>query len=107
MTAAGPGASHNGGFGGVVKRGVAIASSGFLIVQAVSIIQTLVLGRMLGPAEIGVYTAGSVLMGFVTIASEGTMAQALIQREHDMEDAANTALVATVVTGLLLSLATL
>jgi O-antigen/teichoic acid export membrane protein len=95
------------GLGGVIKRGVAISASGVVIVQVISIVQTLVLGRLLGPVEVGVYTAGSVLMGFVMIVAEGTLSQALIQREHDVEDAATTAFVATALSGLLLSLAAL
>ena len=98
---------HTGGLGRIVRRGVAMAGSGFVVVQGVAFIQMLVIGRMLGPEEIGVYTAGSVLMGFVMIISDGSFSQALIQREHEIEDAANTALVATVATGLVGSLAAL
>jgi PST family polysaccharide transporter len=106
MTTPGP-AAGAGGFSAVVKRGVLLSASGVVIVQAISIVQTLVLGRILGPEEVGVYTAGSVLMGFVMIVAEGTLSQALIQREHDVEDAATTAFVATVASGLLLALAAL
>jgi PST family polysaccharide transporter len=100
-------ATGAGGLSAVVKRGVALSASGVALVQAISIVQTLVLGRILGPEEVGVYTAGSVLMGFVMIVAEGTLSQALIQREHDIEDAATTAFVATVASGLLLALAAL
>jgi O-antigen/teichoic acid export membrane protein len=104
---AGQETSHIGDLGGVVRRGVAMAGSGFVIVKAVAFLQMLVIGRLLGPEEIGVYTAGSVLMGFVMVISDGSFSQAVIQREHDIEDAAETALIVTVVTGLLLSLAAL
>lgn len=98
---------HPGGLARMVKRGMAMAASGVVVVQVVSITQTLIVGRLLGPEQVGVYTAGAVLVGFVLMMTEGTMAHALIQREHDVEDAANTALIATAVNGLLLALATL
>ena len=81
-----------------------MAAIGFVIVQIVAVGQTLVLGRLLGPHEVGVFTAGSVMMPFMAVFFQGALYQALIQREHDVEDAANTVLIVTFVTGLLLAL---
>jgi len=64
-------------------------------------------GRLLGPEEIGVFTAGSVLIGFLVVFAHGALTQALIQRKTVVEDAANTVLVVTFGTGLLGSLAVL
>ena len=90
------------GLSGVVKRGAAMAVIGVVISQAVTVGQTIALGRLLGPSEIGVFTAGSVLVGFFVIFAQGALSQALIHRETEIEDAANTALVVTFVAGLLL-----
>lgn len=89
------------GLSGVLKRGVGYSAVGVLVCQVVVIVQTIVLGRLLGPEEVGVFTAGTVLMGFLLVFSQGTLAQALIKREGDIEDAANTVLAANAATGLL------
>ncbi len=96
-----------GGLSGVLKRGVGYSVIGVATCQIVVVVQTIVLGRLLGPVEVGVYTAGSVLTGFLLVFSQGTLAQALIHRDEDIEDAANTVLVATFATGLLLALGVL
>ena len=93
--------------GGVLKRGATMSAIGLVLAQVATIIQTVVLGRILGPVEVGVFTAGTVLIGFLVTFSQGGLAQALIQRATDVEDAAKTALVATFVTGLLSTLAVL
>ncbi|MDR3664431.1 MAG: oligosaccharide flippase family protein, partial [Mycobacterium sp.] len=90
-----------------LKRGAGMAAIGLVIAQIVTVAQTLVLGRLLGPHEVGVFTAGSVMMGVIGAFALGGLYQALIQREHDIEDAANTALIVTCVTGLLLAVAVL
>ena len=91
----------------VLKRGAGMAAIGLVIVQIVAVAQTLVLGRLLGPHEVGVFTAGTVLTGLMAVFAQGTLSHALIQREHDIEDAANTVLIVTFVTGLLLALGNL
>jgi O-antigen/teichoic acid export membrane protein len=90
------------GLSGVLKRGAAMAAVGVVISQVVTIVQTIALGRILGPAEIGVFTAGSVLVGFFAAFAQGALSQALIHRETDIEDAAHTALIVTFGAGLLL-----
>jgi O-antigen/teichoic acid export membrane protein len=91
----------------VLKRGAGMAAIGVVILQIVTVAQTLVLGRLLGPHEVGIFAAGSVMMGVVAVFAQNTLSHALIQREHDIEDAANTVLIVTFVTGLLLALAVL
>jgi O-antigen/teichoic acid export membrane protein len=91
----------------VLKRGAGMAAIGFVIVQIVTVGQVLVLGRLLGPHEVGVFTAGSVMMPFMAVFAHHALYQALIQRERDVEDAANTVLIVTFVTGLLLGAAAL
>src|SRR5271166_1233549 len=91
----------------VLKRGAGMSAIGLVIAQIVTITQTLVLGRLLGPHEVGIYTAGTVMMGFMAVFAQSTLTQALIQRERDIEDAANTVLIVTFATGLLLAVAVL
>jgi O-antigen/teichoic acid export membrane protein len=93
--------------GGVLKRGAAISAVGVVIAQAATVAQTLVIGRLLGPHEVGVFVAGSVMIGFLQQAVHGSLSQALIQRKTEVEDAANTVLVVSLGTGLLVSLALL
>ncbi|MCW2687440.1 MAG: hypothetical protein JWR37_2330 [Mycobacterium sp.] len=101
MTAIGPDAA-DGGLAGLLKRGAAMAAIGLIISQVVVVVQTIALGRLLGPAEVGVFAAGSVAFGFLMEFAQSAMSQALVQREHDIEDAANTVLVVTFFSGLLL-----
>jgi PST family polysaccharide transporter len=91
----------------VLKRGAAMAAIALVIVQIVTVAQTLVLGRLLGPHEVGIFTAGSMMMAFMTVFAQSTLSQALIQRENDIEDAATTVMIVTFVTGLLLAVAVL
>ena len=84
-----------------------MAAIGMVISQITVVAQTLVLGRLLGPHEVGVFTAGSVMMGVMFMFAQGALYQALIQRERDIEDAANTVLIVGCVTGLLLAVAAL
>ena len=91
----------------VLKRGAGMAAIGLVIVQIVTVAQTLVLARLLGPHEVGIFAAGSVLTGVIAVFAQNTLSHALIQRAHDIEDAANTVLIVTFVTGLLLALAVL
>lgn len=92
---------------GVLKRGAAMAAIGMVTAQTAVVIQTIVVGRLLGPVEVGAFTAGTVLMGFLVEATQGALSGALIQRKTELRDAANTAFVATMATALLLGLAAL
>jgi O-antigen/teichoic acid export membrane protein len=93
-----------GGLSGVLKRGVGYAAIGAVVCQIVVVAQTIALGRLLGPEAVGVYTAGAVLLGFLLTFAQGALAQALVHREGDIENAANTVLVVTCATGLLLGI---
>jgi O-antigen/teichoic acid export membrane protein len=106
MTAIGPGTTNVSGLGSVLKRGAAMSATVLVICQVITVAQTLVLGRLLGPEEVGIFAAGTVAIGVLLVA-HSALAQALIQRERDIEDGANTVLVVTFATGLLLGLAVL
>ena len=90
-----------------VRRGAAISAVTLGLVQVVSLVQTLILARLLSPEEIGLFAAGTVLSGFLIGFSEGGLRGALIQREDRVTDAADTVFWATVGTGGLLAVASL
>jgi O-antigen/teichoic acid export membrane protein len=100
VTDIGPGAAE-GGLGGLLKRGAAMSAIGLVLSQFATLVGAIVLARLLGPAEIGVYTAGFVVIDLLTVFAQSVLAQALVQHERDVEDAANTVLVFSFVTGLL------
>lgn len=101
MTATEPEIADSRPLGSTLKRGAALAAAGLVVCQLITVIQTIVLGRILGPAEVGIFAAGSVAIG-VLLVTHSSLSQALIQRDGDIEDAANTVLVVTFSTGLLL-----
>jgi O-antigen/teichoic acid export membrane protein len=106
VTAIGPGETNVSGLSGMLKRGAAMSATVVVICQVVTVAQTLVLGRLLGPEEVGIFAAGTVAIGVLLVA-HSALAQALIQRARDVEDAANTVLVVSFATGLLLGIAVL
>lgn len=97
----------DGGLTDRLKRGAAMASIGLVSTQVVIVVQTIVLGRVLGPKEVGIFAAGSVVAEFVVVFAQSPLSQALVQRERDIEDAANTVLVVSSVTGLLVGISVL
>ncbi len=94
-----------GGLARTLRRGAVISAGTLIIVQLVALAQTLVLARILTPAEVGIFAAGTVLSSFVLTLSEGGLRSALVQREHGLEDAANTVFWASLCAGLLWALA--
>lgn len=96
-----------GSFAGIVRRGAMISGLTMALTQLISLMSLIWIARLLTPAEVGVYAAGTVLSAFLTSASEGGLRLALVQRENDVEDAADTVFWATAAAGLLGSLAAL
>lgn len=90
-----------------MRRGVTISAGIFAVVQIISFVQIIVLARLLSPEEIGLFAAGTVLTGFVISVSADGLHTALVQREHDIEDTAETVFRAALAAGLLLGLASI
>ena len=82
----------------VVVRGVGIAGAGYLATQALTIAAYLVLARLVTPTEMGEFAAGSLIM-IGALFAEGGMLAALIQRRDRVDEAANTAVIATIAAG--------
>jgi len=91
----------------VVIRGAGLASSGHLLTQLLTFVTFFVLARLLTPHTFGVYAAGSIFIGVGLLVSESGLLAALVRRSDHLEEAASTAFVASIVGGLLLSLAAL
>ena len=75
---------------GAVRRGAKASAVVMIVTQGVSFVQTLILARLLTPAEVGLFAAGTVLAGLLLTFSEGGMRNALVQRERDVAVAAET-----------------
>jgi PST family polysaccharide transporter len=86
-------------------RGASIAGGGFAVTQAISLATYLVLARLLRPADLGAYAAGALLLSLGLVVGESGMTAALIRRRDRLEEAFNTAVVATVGGGLALTVA--
>ncbi|WP_067689345.1 oligosaccharide flippase family protein [Nocardia jejuensis] len=87
---------------------VALASAAALIFsELVSLAQTVALARLLSPAEVGMFAAGTVLTMLLTTFVEGGLRSGLVQREDRVEDAAETVFRASFVNGALVTLGAL
>ena len=87
---------------------VASASAAALIVgELISLVQVIALARLLSPAEVGLFTAGTVLTASLCDFVEGGLRSALVQRGGRIDDAAETVFRATLVSGALLTLGVL
>ena len=92
---------------GKIARVATASAVAQVIGEVVSLLQTIVLARLLGPATIGIFAAGTVLTTFLANFAEGGMRAGLVHRESRLGDAAETVFRGTIVTGLLMSLAAL
>jgi O-antigen/teichoic acid export membrane protein len=92
------------GLTGTVVRGAGAAGVGHAASQALTLGAYLVLARLATPADFGDFAAGSVLVTAGLLFTESGMLAALIHRKDRLEVAANTALVATGLAGVGLSL---
>ena len=85
---------------------VAAASAvALVVVQLVSLGQTIALARLLSPAEVGFFVAGSALSMFFGNFVEGGLRAGLVTRPVDDHDAAKTVFWGTIAVGLLMAVA--
>jgi O-antigen/teichoic acid export membrane protein len=92
------------GLTGTVVRGTALAGTGYALSQALTLASYLVLARLVTPTEFGQFTAGLVLLALAQLYTESGMLSALVYRRDRLEEAAATAVVATVLGGMTVSL---
>jgi PST family polysaccharide transporter len=89
-----------GSLSNTLRRGAAISTGMLFFTQSVSLAQTLILARLLSPAEVGWFAAGTVLSTFLLTFAEGGLSNALVQRDGRLDDAADTVFWATLLTGI-------
>lgn len=89
-----------GSLSNTLRRGAAISTVMLVFTQLVTLGQTLVLARLLSPAEVGWFAAGTVLSTFLLTFAEGGMSNALVQRKDRLDDVAATVFWATLLTGI-------
>lgn len=92
---------------GKIARVAAASAVAQVIGEVVSLLQTIVLARLLGPTTVGIFVAGTVLTTYLANFAEGGMRAGLVHRESRLGDAAETVFRGTIVTGLLMSLGAL
>jgi O-antigen/teichoic acid export membrane protein len=87
-----------------VLRGVGLAGSGYALTQVITLATYLVLARLTSPLAFGQYAEAAVLVGVGLLFTESGMLAALIQRRERIAEAANTALISTLASGIAVSL---
>lgn len=87
-----------------ILKGASFAGTGFVLTQGLYFGFYLLLARLATPEDFGKFAAGSIVVGVGMIVAESGMGVAVIQRRNRLDEAANTALLATVAGGVGLSL---
>lgn len=90
-----------------VVRGAGLAGIGYVLAQVITLGFYLALSRLATPADFGEFAAGALVVSTGLVFAESGMMAALIHRPDRIDEAASTAVVATVVGGLGLSLVAL
>ena len=87
------------GLAGTVLRGAGLGGLGYGASQALTLGIYIVLARLITPDEFGDFAAATVLIGFTLLVTETGMMSAIVQRRSRVEEAANTAFLATLASG--------
>lgn len=95
------------GLARIVIRGASLSAGGLVVSQGMNFVFYLVLARLATPEDFGIMGAALVVVGTAILFAESGLVSALIQREEGVEEAANTALVATLLAGVALALVSL
>jgi O-antigen/teichoic acid export membrane protein len=88
------------GLAGTVLRGAGLGGLGYGTSQALTLGIYVVLARLISPEEFGDFAAATVLIGFTLLITETGMMSAIVQRRDRVSEAANTAFLATLVSGI-------
>jgi O-antigen/teichoic acid export membrane protein/glycosyltransferase involved in cell wall biosynthesis len=92
---------------GVVTRGIRVSGAGYVVSQLLRFASYVVLAKLADPADFGHFAAGTVVMGVGALVGESGLLAALIQRREDLEEALNSAFLATLAGGLALTMLSL
>jgi PST family polysaccharide transporter len=85
---------------GTVVRGAGLAGLGFALAQALTLGFYLALARLASPADFGEFAAASIVVNTSLLLSEAGMLSAVIHRADRVDEAANTAVIASAASGL-------
>ena len=85
-------------------RGAGLSGAGYVLAQVLNLGAYVVLARLLDPAEFGTFAAATALLGFTLLLTESGLTSALVQRRTGFEEAANSALIASIGGGILFGL---
>jgi len=89
---------------GAVVRGMRLAGIGYALSQIGSFATYLVLAKLVAPADFGEFAAGTIVVGLGLVVGESGMLAALIQRKDGLEEAFNSAFLAMLAGGVVLTL---
>lgn len=92
------------GLARVVVRGAGLAGAGYALSQALTFASYFVLAKLAAPEDFGRFAAATVVSGLGAIVGESGMLAALIHRRDRLEEAFNTAFLATLASGAVLTL---
>jgi O-antigen/teichoic acid export membrane protein len=87
-----------------VVRGAGLAGAGFLVAQVLTLGFYVALARLATPTDFGDLAAGTILVNVGLLFSESGLLAALIHRKDRIDEAASTAVIATIVAGLVFGL---
>jgi O-antigen/teichoic acid export membrane protein len=88
----------------VVARGVGLAGLGYALSQLLTLLAYIVLAKLADPADFGHFAAGTVVVGVGFVLGESGLLGALIQRRTDVEEALNSAFLATLAGGVVMTM---
>jgi O-antigen/teichoic acid export membrane protein len=89
---------------GIVVRGVSLTAVGYALTQAITFASYLVLARLVEPRDFGHFAAGILVAGVGTLVGDSGMAAAVVRAQGGGEEVPNTALLATLASGALMTL---
>jgi O-antigen/teichoic acid export membrane protein len=87
-----------------VVRGAGLAGSGYVLAQVLNLGFYLALARLATPDDFGILAAGSVLLGAALLLTESGMMSAIVHRRDRLDESIQTALAATTLAGVGLTL---
>lgn len=87
----------------VVVRGVGLASAGYALKQLITFGTYVVLAGLTSAADFGHFAAGTIIVGLGLVVGESGLLAALIQRRDNLEEAFNSAFLASFAGGITLS----
>lgn len=91
----------------VVARGIGLSGAGYAFSQLLTFVVYFALAKLAEPAAFGHFAAGTVVVGIGYLVGESGMLGALIQRRGDLEEALNSAFLANLAGGLVLTMLSL